>query len=235
MDWEQSGSGYSLDHGQSKQELMKCPRCVQRIHRMARQCPHCGFAIGDVDQVFGGEDVRLGTLTDAAGVLRKSERVSVRRMLRRFQSRFPQLFFAIYFGTFKELPSLRQFGFWLLNRGAFDDVDVSRPNEGGILLCVDAGGKSAGITFGYGLHPFLDEESTFRALSAAHPYLIQGQWPKASEVVVRKISKTLIRQSCRAHRHPEDFESIDREVEGTSEILGRLRANHRSSQKKTQI
>ena len=95
---------------------MKCPRCVQRVHRMARQCPHCGFGIGDVDKVFGDEDVRVGTLTDAAGVLRKGERVATRRMLRRFQNRFPQLFFGIYFGTFKELPGLRQFGFWLLNR-----------------------------------------------------------------------------------------------------------------------
>ena len=75
------------------------------------------------------------------GVLKKKERVAARRMLRNFQRKFPQLFFGIYFGSFKEIPSLRQFGFWLLNRGAFEDIKVSRPNEAGILLSVDVSGK----------------------------------------------------------------------------------------------
>ena len=69
---------------------------------------------------------------------------SARRLLVDFQRKFPQLFFAAYFGTFRELPSLRQFGFWLLNRGAFVDVDVQRPNEAGILLSVDVGGSRRG-------------------------------------------------------------------------------------------
>ncbi len=214
---------------------MKCPRCVQRVHRMARQCPHCGFGIGDVDKVFGDEDVRVGTLTDAAGVLRKGERVATRRMLRRFQNRFPQLFFGIYFGTFKELPGLRQFGFWLLNRGAFDDVDVSRPNEGGILLCVDVGGKSAGLTFGHALQPFLDEESTFKALAAAHPFLLQGQWSKASEVVVRKITRILVKQSRRAGRKTKNSELSEPDSEEAHDVLERIRARHRGSQSRTQI
>ena len=213
---------------------MKCPRCVQRIHRMARQCPHCGFSIVDVDRVFGEDDVRLGTLTDAAGVLRKKERVALLRMLRNFESTFPQLFFGIYFGTFRELPSLRQFGFWLLNRGAFEDVDVSRPNEAGILLSVDVGGKSAGITYGYSLQPFLDDEATFKAVSAAHPYFLQGQWMKASEVVIRKISKTLGRQARRVRRDPEAFQGPHEKTEGTGKMPERIRASHRRNQRKTQ-
>ena len=93
---------------------MKCPRCVQRVHKMARECPHCAFSIVDVDRVFGEDDVRLRTLTDAAGVLRRKERVALRRRLHQFQKNFPQLFFGVYFGSFEETPSLRQFGFWLL-------------------------------------------------------------------------------------------------------------------------
>ena len=213
---------------------MKCPRCVQRIHRMARQCPHCGFSIADVDRVFGEDDVRLGVLTDAAGVLRKKERVALLRILRNFESTFPQLFFGIYFGTFRELPSLRQFGFWLLNRGAFEDVDVSRPNEAGILLSVDVGEKSAGITYGYSLQPFLDDEATFKAVSAAHPYFLQGQWMKASEVVIRKISKTLGRQARRVRRDPEAFQGPHEKTEGTGKMPERIRAGHRRSQRKTQ-
>ena len=153
---------------------MKCPRCVQRVHRSAMQCPHCGFEIGEVDRIFGSQEVRVTCLTDAAGVLRKNERAAARKMLGDFQRKFPQLFFAVYFGSFKELPSLRQFGFWLMNRGAFEDVEVSRPNEAGILLSVDVAGKSAGITYGYALQPFLDEEVTFKALSPSECAIIDS-------------------------------------------------------------
>lgn len=215
---------------------MKCPRCVQRVHRSARQCPHCGFAISDVDEIFGAQDVRLKCLTDAAGVLKKKERVAARQLLDRFQNKFPQLFFAVYFGSFKELPSLRQFGFWLLNRGAFEDVEVSRPNEAGILLSVDVSGKSAGITYGYVLQPYLDDDLTFKALSAGHPFFLQGQWLKATEVVMKRMSKTLIKQARRAKRHPEAFEAAGPPAnDGTGEILERIRANHRSSQSRTQV
>lgn len=215
--------------------VMKCPRCVQRVHRSAMQCPHCGFTLADVDRVFGAQEVRVQTLTDAAGVLRKKEREQARRLLSEFQRKFPQLFFAVYYGTFKELPSLRQFGFWLLNRGAFEDVEVSRPNEAGILLSVDVGGKSAGITFGYGLQPFLEEEDTFKALSAAHPYFLQGQYLRATEVVMRRLRKALARSSRRARRDPESFERSLPPIpadDGSNEVLERIRANHRSHEER---
>jgi hypothetical protein len=213
--------------------VMKCPRCVQRVHRGAEQCPHCGFGIRDADQVFGSQEVRLKCLTDAAGVLRKRERETARRLLVEFQRKFPQLFFAVYFGTFRELPSLRQFGFWLLNRGAFEDVEVSRPNEAGILLSVDVGGKSAGISFGYQLQPFLSDDTTFRALSAAHPYFLQEQYLRALEVVVERLGNALRRQARRAKRDPESFapEEVVSE-DGKGEMLERIRANHRAKEPK---
>ena len=100
---------------------MKCPRCVQRVHRSARQCPHCGFSIIDADEEFGAQ-VKLSCLTDSAGVLRRKERQKAKEVLAGFQRNFPQLFFAAYFGAFKEIPNLRQFGFW---QGAF--VDSTAP------------------------------------------------------------------------------------------------------------
>jgi hypothetical protein len=168
-----------------------------------------------VDRVFGHDDVRLRTLTDAAGVLRRKERIVLRERLHQFQENFPQLFFGIYFGSFRETPSLRQFGFWLLNRGAFEDVDVSRPNEGGILLSVDVGGKSAGLTSGYALAPFLSEDATFGALSVAHPYFLEGQWLRASEAVLGRVTRVLGKQSRRAKR---DADELGADREGTGHL-----------------
>jgi hypothetical protein len=185
---------------------MKCPRCVQRIHRSAVSCPHCGFELADADAQFGGGEVRLECLSDHAGVLKRAERERAEILLERFRERFPQLFLAVHTGVLAELASLRQFGFWLLNRGAFEDLGVDRPNEGGILLVIDPEAKVAGLTFGYLLEPFIDEEDTFEVLSAAHPFLLQGQYLKALRVIEKRLSRLLCKRSRQARRDPERFE-----------------------------
>jgi len=216
--------------GYGRAVVMKCPRCVQRVHRSAMQCPHCGFSIAKVDEIFGEQELRVSCLTDAAGVLRRKEREGARRLLEGFQRRFPQLFFAVYFGTFREIPSLRQFGFWLLNRGVFEDAAPLRSNEAGILLSVDVSGKAAGITFGYLLEPYLDEEATFRALSAAHPHLLQEQYLRAMETVIRRLQRVLVREARRARRarrRPEGFgpaPAVTSREAGA--LLERIRAGH---------
>lgn len=127
----------------------------------------------------------------------------MRRVLERFEARFPQLFVAVYLGAFEDLNNLRQFGFWMLNRAAYEDVDLDRPNENGILIVVDVNGKSAAITYGYALMPYLDEDSTFAALSAGHPLFLQSNYLAALTAVVRKLEKTLIKGWRRVRRDPE--------------------------------
>ena len=185
----------------------------------------------DVDILFGGEDVRMAALSDAAGVLRAKERKEMRLLMNEFEGRFPQLFFSVYIGAFEEVSHLRQFGFWLLNRGAFVDVEMSRPNECGILLCVDVSGKAAGITYGYALHPFLNEDDTFSALSVGHPLFLQGQYYKGIEIVLRKLESTLVRRSKRAKKDPTRFQE-EKPAEGTGELLERIRSRHRQKERK---
>jgi len=206
--------------------MSKCPRCVQRIHRSAVVCPHCGFDMNDVDQLFGEDNVRLAALTDAAGVLRAKERKYVRVYMNDFERRFPQLFFGVYLGAFEVVSHLRQFGFWLLNRGAFVDVEVSRPNEFGILLSVDVAGKAAGLSYGYALQPFLDEEDTFAALSAGHPFFLQGQYLKGIEMVMKKLEAILRRRSKKANKGSLDLEEEPVVEEGAGELLERIRSRH---------
>ena len=153
---------------------MKCPRCVQKIHRAAVECPHCGFHMGHADELFGEHGVKLSKVSDVAGVLRYRERKEARRVAAEFERAFPQLFFAVYFGAREDLPCVRQFGLWLLNRGSFEDVEGKRANEAGILLTVDVAAKVAGISYGYLLEPYLDEEATFAALSRGAPVSFAG-------------------------------------------------------------
>lgn len=217
---------------------MKCPRCVQRIHRAAASCPHCGFTLGDADERFGNEDVRLRCLTDSAGILRRGDRPRVEAAMEKISSRFPQLFVAIYTGSLGEVANIRQFGFWLLNRSAFEDVPVQKPNEAGILITIDPESKAAGIVFGYLLDPFLEEADTFECLSRAHAYWLEGRYAEGLLRCLAHLDGILRKRSRQARRDPEHFQ---RKVAPPAHIgngVSRIRAGHRpapSEEKRTEV
>jgi len=214
---------------------MKCPRCVQRIHRGASQCPHCGYSLAEADARFGGGDVHLRKLTDSAGVMRRVERQRVESAMERFERRFPQLFFAVHTGgKFHETAHLRQFGFWLLNRGAFEDVPVDRPNEAGILLVLDAEAKAAGLTFGYALDAYLDDEDTFECLSRAHAYWLEGRYADGVLRLMEQLERTLTRRSRQARRDPERFERIVGPPPQMGDLVRKIRAGHRKPEHEEQ-
>jgi len=206
---------------------MKCPRCVQRIHRAAASCPHCGFTLADADLSFGHEEVRIRALTDSAGILRKGERQRVEVAMEKITRRFPQVFVAIYTGSLGEVANIRQFGFWLLNRSAFEDVPVEKPNEAGILLTIDPESKAAGIVFGYLLDPFLDETDTFECLSRAHAYWLEGRYADGIVRALAHLDGILCKRCRQARRDPEHFE---RKIAGPArmgDLVRRIRSGHR--------
>lgn len=187
--------------------------------------------MADVDEVFGDEEVRLRKFTDSAGVLRQREREPMRVLLERFEDQFPQLFFAIYIGAFQEMPCLRQFGFWMLNRARYVDVPDERTNEFGVLLVMDVSGKEIGLTMGYGLAPFWSDAKSFDVLAAAHPYLLQGEHLAALRVVLKKTARILKKGAKRANRSrlpdPKPVASNNAEV---NERAQKIRADRRGEE-----
>jgi len=118
-------------------------------------------------------------------LLRRRERERVRRDLARFRAVFPQLVFAVITTSagVATAADLRQYGFWLLNRGAFD--------AGALVLVIDPNTKAAGMAWGYLLDPYLSEADTFRHLAKAHPYLLGGDYGAAVRTVLRGVMRTL--------------------------------------------
>jgi len=100
-----------------------------------------------------------------------------------------------------------------------------------VLLSIDVSGKAAGLTYGYSLQPFLDEDDTFAALSVGHPLFLQGQYFKGIEMVMNKLEGTLIRRSKRAKKDPARFQE-EEAAEGTGELLERIRSRHRQKERK---
>lgn len=211
---------------------MKCPRCVQRIHRAAASCPHCGFTIADADAQFGNEELHLRCLTDSAGILRRGERERVEIAIDRITRRFPQIFVAVYTGSLGEIANIRQFGFWLLNRSAFEDVPADKPNEAGILITIDPESKAAGIVFGYLLDPFLEEADTFDCLSRAHAYWLEGAYAVGLVKLLAHLDGILRKRSRQARRDPEYFERKVLPPAKLGDLVKRIRAGHRSSDEK---
>lgn len=206
--------------------MMKCPRCVQRIHRAAESCPHCGFSMADADGRFGAEDVRLRCLTDAAGILRRGDREKVEAAMARISRIFPQVFVAVYTGALGEVANIRQFGFWLLNRAAFEDLPPDKPNEAGILLTIDPESKAAGIVFGYLLDPFLDENDTFECLTRAHAYWLEQRYAEGLTRALLHLESLLCKRSRQARRDPEQFRNKVTPA-AMGDVMRRIRAGHR--------
>lgn len=169
-------------------------------------------------------------LSDAAGVLRLKERKKVEKWFDHFEASFPQLFFSVYYGSLDERSNIRQFGMWLLNRGAFEDVELTRPNDGGVLLVIDVNSKTAFIANGYLLDIYFKEEDSFRILSKAHPHLLQGNYCKALKIVMGKLTSTLKKRSRKANRNPDKYQrQVGRPQQEMGDILQRIRTSHDDS------
>ena len=184
----------------------------------------------DLDAQYGETDVRMRKLSDTAGVLKLKERKSAEKWFKQFEANFPQLFFSVYLGALDECANIRQFGMWLLNRGAFEDVDLSKPNDGGVLLVVDVNAKAVYIANGYLLDIYLKEEDTFNILSKAHPHLLQGNYYKALKIIITKLSAALRKRSKQANRNPEKYQRRAGRAQGEmGDILQSIRPPKRGN------
>lgn len=147
--------------------------------------------------------------------------------MERISGRFPQIFVAIYTGALGEVAHIRQFGFWLLNRSAFEDVPVEKPNEAGILLTIDPESKAAGMVFGYLLDPFLEESDTFECLSRAHACWLEQRYADGIIRALAELESILCKRCRQARRDPEHFKRKVLPPAMTGDAVRRIRAGHR--------
>jgi uncharacterized membrane protein YgcG len=172
----------------------------------------------------------LRSLTDAAGLLRRGDRGKVEAAMEKIGRRFPQIFVAVYTGSLGEVANIRQFGFWLLNRAAFEDVPVEKPNEAGILITIDPESKAASIAFGYLLDPYLEESDTFECLSRAHSHWLDGRFADGIVKALKHLDSVLTKRCRQARRDPEKFERKVLPPPQVGDLVRRIRAGHRTAE-----
>lgn len=150
--------------------------------------------------------------------------------MERISQRFPQLFVAVYSGALGEVANIRQFGFWLLNRSAFEDLPAEKPNEAGILLTIDPESKAAGMVFGYLLDPFLEEADTFECLSRAHAYWLEQRYADGIVRALAHLEVILRKRSRQARRDPEHFQRRVVPPAMMGDLVRRIRSGHRKDE-----
>ena len=154
------------------------------MHLSAEECPHCGMRLEDLDEVYSGFERKVRRPHDAAGVLRIQQRRQVAKWIAKAEKKFPQLYFSVATVSLCDDQHIRSYGFWLMNRGQFEDVPESASADGCVLLVIDVNRKEVCLHFGYLLDYCVEEESAFEALTGGHPYLLESNYLRAIEVML---------------------------------------------------
>lgn len=179
---------------------MRCPRCLQTMHLSAEECPHCGLVLAQLDSIYAGFDKTVRRPHDAAGVLRVPDRKKVSKWIGRAERGFPQLYFCVVTCSLRDEQNVRSYGFWLMNRGDFQDIPESASKEGCVMLVIDVNRKEVCLHVGYLLDVAMNEEESFNILTVGHPYLLESNFMQSIEVMlggVRKYVKRLRRKARR--------------------------------------
>ena len=126
---------------------------------------------------FGTPPRLMRGLSDTTGVLSSGESRAIRRSIREFERRFPQLGFT---AALLELPRDTPgptYTWWVFNRcNPAGELVQASANRHIFLLINTAGGSGAWITCGYGLEPFVGELQWQECLDKVQPHFALGQY-----------------------------------------------------------
>ncbi|MFC5051661.1 hypothetical protein ACFPK9_13740 [Rubritalea spongiae] len=154
------------------------------MHLSAEECPHCGMQLEDLDVIYQNFERVVRRPHDAAGILRVQQRRQVSKWIAKAERAYPQLYFAVATASLSDEQHIRSYGFWLMNRGQFEDIPEGARADGCVLLVIDVNRKEVCLNFGYLLDYCVEEEAAFEALTGGHPYLIESNYMRAIEVML---------------------------------------------------
>lgn len=175
---------------------MKCPRCVQQIHRAAETCPHCGFHIDDADALYQNIlPTEITALTDAAGIFRRNDRIKILNLIGKFERKLPDLHLVIYSNPHSQLTDIRLLSYWILEKRV---PPQTNPIKCPILITIDPNSYAASISSGYQLDGILTENDAFECLARAHPHWLEGHFTTGLIKAIHHLETLLEKRSRQA-------------------------------------
>jgi uncharacterized membrane protein YgcG len=184
-------------------QVMKCPACASRLDAPAAACPICKFTLRRLDTKFGTVPLHSRYLTDRASSLTMGEVKRLRKLLARFEKKFPQSVFSVFITDLPAGISVREFAFWLANRAHFGSVEGVGAENFDLLLVIESNTRDAALTVGYGLEKFILEDDLNVALRAALPALRNGEVERGIQLCVDEMTRQLVEISKAVTSIPE--------------------------------
>ena len=141
---------------------------------------------------FGTVPLHSRYLTDRASSLTVGEVRRLRKLLERFEKKFPQSVFSVFVTDLPAGASVREFAFWLANRAHFGSVEAVGAENFDLLLVIESETYNAALTVGYGLEKFISEDDLNVAFTAALPALRRGELERGIQLCIEEMTKQLI-------------------------------------------
>jgi uncharacterized membrane protein YgcG len=155
---------------------MRCPYCQGPLQASAPDCPACRLSFQRVSALLGAVPRITPLVADTTGTLRSSDHKRIRRELERLQKRFPQLVPQVVMHRFPAEHPFSMHAFWLFNAADFAGASRRGRENHALMLAIDPYRGEAAIVPGYGLEPFLTNESLDRLLDLAAPAWQDLRW-----------------------------------------------------------
>jgi len=177
--------------------VIQCPYCRTPLTETTPACPKCSLDLDRASAVMGPVP-RLSALgiTDFTETLKPRDEKRLHRTIREFHLRFPQSRVAVVFSRFDSKFPLAAHLFWLFNTAPVSGESCKRGDNRDLLIGIDPDRRLAGLTVGYGLEPFLDQDALDRALELARPHLEKDDFPAAVLTILNALSR-LMEEVCR--------------------------------------
>ena len=186
---------------------MKCPSCASPLAAPLPRCPECQLSLQRLDRKFGLVPRRSRYLSDRSGRLALPEMKGLRKALRLFKRKFPQILLSVLVTELPAGHAVGEYAFWMANRARFSSAENTQSDNLDLLLVIDAASDMAALVAGYGLEPHVSEEDLQRALAALSRPLRAGDWAGGIHACLQALILTL--RDCSTQAQKREFEQRD--------------------------
>jgi hypothetical protein len=158
---------------------VSCPGCHRSLPGPVEQCPHCGYNAWTCVDHFRYDPPPLDRYIDIENKLRNEDRAKLDRLIETLESDLPQV--RVHLCLVKLLPGtdVRECGFWMLNASVPRDEEEAEHRPWGILLLLDTQACAVSLTVGYGLDPFLGNDTLRGCLDQGRKEFAEGSYAAA--------------------------------------------------------
>ncbi|MGI9240546.1 MAG: zinc ribbon domain-containing protein [Verrucomicrobiales bacterium] len=164
-----------------------CPSCGHEVADGHRACASCGYGFEFATRLLPYDAPPLRKFIDYEGHLSRDDIKRGQQALDNLRTYFPQITLCTCLAKVPKEVSLSEFGFWFFNQSVPNSPRLTERRLHSILLCIDPGRGAASLTLGYGLDPFVDDESLGQCLAKVRKPLKAKNYGK----VISKLCNTL--------------------------------------------